>query len=495
MSILTDHQHPNCHNLKVLIDASLRFNYVLHCENEKALAAMQFFLLNLVSASSCYVEPVMVIISRTISKIELDKCEKVHEHFHRILQQLLVMYPRCAALMARTIKSNYPHHVRPVAEIQAYSRFLLQITTYMQNHVHRNRLIDLFIEKIATVDVHIPSEKTLQETSKGADEGKEVEVNSIDPMLQKMDVLIEEACKFLTHASKTMNPVLFTHTIVTFVQAYKMTVLPVQRIRFAPFVVLFAACCAGTNSVEWLIENLRECFFDETYSKSTRILFIQHSAALICRTRCYADQGVVHWLSSLVSWLHSYLDFADLRKREKRLRADVDRHLLFYGALSAVMRVVHFRRDALRSQFASAADVIARMRVNRLLRSRLNPLRILPAALTKKFVTVIGEEGNIHLDEVYQRSMRQSVPDRTCFNRPNHLAVKFPLEDPAFPSFDTYFKSVYRECPETLCTVGDEEKSRTLPTMPSPTAIYGHDNLTKKGGMQMNDNWSALDLH
>eukprot|EP00172_Hildenbrandia_rubra_P001016 Plantae.Rhodophyta-Hildenbrandia_rubra.ctg16076.p1 GENE.Plantae.Rhodophyta-Hildenbrandia_rubra.ctg16076~~Plantae.Rhodophyta-Hildenbrandia_rubra.ctg16076.p1 ORF type:complete len:538 (-),score=61.77 Plantae.Rhodophyta-Hildenbrandia_rubra.ctg16076:118-1731(-) len=460
---LSDGNDKRSASLRLLVDAALRFDFVSHADNEDALSAMHFFILNLISASSKYVEPVILIITTIISKTGQAAEGQLHSRLHSFLRKLLDVYPRCSGLLVRIVKSNFPHHVRPVEELQAYTRFLLGMAEYFENTLHRARLIDLIVEKMAIVDAYVPVEPVVgesidSETSADMTEHGQEKVVEVNPTMQKMDVLLLEVCEFINRVSKDTTQNLFPEVFEAFVRAHKTRVVPMHRARFVPFSVYYAACCAGEGPVRWLVESLRQYFFDERLSKASRVSFVQHSAALVCRIRYFDSADALAWLNSLVSWLHSYLDFVETARAARRPTADADQHRLFYGAVAAVMYVTCYRRDALASSSDHPGNVIGRMRILRLLRSRLNPLKILPADLTQKFASVICEDGAFNLNEVFRKSSRQSIATKTCFNNLNYIHPFFPLEPPALPSFGTHLMQFYRQNPETTVLKMSDQK-------------------------------------
>lgn len=463
------------------------------------LNAFRLFVMNLVSADAAFVEPVLVMFAKRAFTLPLVKREPAVRHVYAVISMILSTHPRSSALLARIATEKYPHPVRPEPEHCAYARSVLHVARECHSQALRGDLISTVIEKVVAVEALVPRELFAEPADEmppppprvnfeaGAEEpdSDACEGGHLIPLVkeaEKIDSMLSELCLYIDLAYADTPTELIQKHFDPLFTAFERFVLPVQGARFAPFVLLYAASVGGAAVVLDVVERLRQSFFDPSKPEGLRVHHLQYSSAMVICADLVSANDVVAWMSPVAQWLNNYIDAHDRRAplyTENDIDTDV--HNLFYTAACALMITVCRRTDAFDGGSCADQDAIARMRLFRIMSSKMNPMLVISKPIVDEFADVVLECDGMDLSEILEENKFRFIPSLTRFGARNRFTYSTPMEPLALPRTKRYVQRFMRVEPlsdedleeeKPWVVASGKDIARLAPSLLSPPASY-----------------------
>lgn len=379
------------------------------------LDTFEKLVLNLASSHAAYVEPCLYALSNSFI-LDPEEHETARNRILGWILQILDLHLTVERPYMLWIAKKFPHHRKRAVELRAYSRSILRIVELTSSHFLTERILNLMVLKVTAVDA---------EASSAFEELNE----SYHEMLgEKMDLMLSEFLIFTQRNIIDEEPrsrMIFDHLVSSF----ERIVLPVDRPHSAPY-ILFLACACGHGYLKVMDERLRATFFDAEIPEAIRCSALLYSAGLVGRLKQADEMLILRWITSIVSFLHSYVDACE---DEVTSTIDADTHHLFYVAFGALMFMLISRVKLLLSTRSTNVETIRQMRLVRLIRSSLNPLRLQHDALTEAFTHAMFSSDILDCTDVLTRNKNVILTTRAKFGRRNALKLDFPFENCSLP--------------------------------------------------------------
>lgn len=384
--------------LHTLFKAALQIDLPTIASHQVTLTATATFLRNLVSADASFVEPVLVMLTRAFL-LPVEIREAFMEEVHNLINFLLSVHPRAAALVVSILRERYPHPVRPAEEHAPYLRGVLSVCRNCP--LLMKPLTNIVYERVAAVEALVPYDGLFVD-------------DALEPEAEKMDVILQEMFR---HFELAKGKPFLERIFEPAFDAYESYVVPCEA-RFTPYIILHGASMGGDNILYSVIERLRVTFFDRGISARVREKFLEHSCGLLIRAKNISREMTHKWLDSMATWLHGYIDNTIRRGSSQEVDADV--HHIFYTGVAAWVRVVTKRREYV------TEDSLAGWRVGRIVGCGMRPLIMLDERICREFLTVAGDSVVFDVDWAYR-------PTRTRYGAPNVFEFADRLPDLELP--------------------------------------------------------------
>lgn len=390
--------------LRLLIDSALATDVAaLAALGEPAVCAYAMFATNLVSADAAYVDPVLrQVVTRIFLQPADDHAKPLASLARQTVHAIVSTHARAHALLADAIRRRYPHPVRPATEHVAYARSVLAVARSVPHPALVASLVNAVFERLGAIEQLAAAENTPAAADKL--QGVMLEVLRHAEMAQAQSPSIYKTC----------------HLEALFA-AYEAFLVPVPCTPCTPYVLVYACSLSGARVVAAMAERLRQASFDPSVSHRLRAHYLKHSAMLVMRAKLVSKRYVLVWLGRLGTWLNAYVDALDQSPRASH--ADVDVHHVFYMACAVLMATMCRRRDAFAA--SQGAELMARLRLYRIVNCAINPLNVLPRTLVDEFVDMVRACGGADLRNMARDHMQRYVPTRTKFGSPNMFSQSF----------------------------------------------------------------------
>lgn len=468
--------------IRLLVDASLRLDVVKVCAlSADAAEAYAVFTKNLLSVDAAYVE---VLLQRVVPAIFLSHVDTLgHEAACDLAHSLVVAsvethHRRAVPLLIDALRAGYPHPVRPVADHVSYARALLRVARGGARDNDNEKGSDNSNKSLPRVVVRAVTAAVIEKLS------------AIEALAdqEKTNAVLLELCLHIRsafHQQQHYNPSMLTPTernelfVATHVDALfsanESLVVPVHTARQTQYALLYAASLAGHDVIIGLAERFRQAFHDPGVADRLRTRFLAHSAALIVRSSAVNTRDVLRWIGRLATWLNSYVDAVERqaveemdthnqircandsiiqqtllqpvgqqsnmkiqqqqqqhlhyhRQHQSLLTVDVEVHHVFYSACAVLMSTLARRKDVVSGR-RSAPEIVARLRLRRILGCALAPLLVIPQDVVQQFGETVRESAALDVDQVLRDGDYRPVPTRTRSGARNIFEYTFGCPD------------------------------------------------------------------
>jgi RNA polymerase I specific transcription initiation factor RRN3 len=421
--------------------------------SEELVESYRSFLRNSVSADSAFVNDVLSVCARQLFRLPLPAFDNVVAASHDVIPRILATYSHAETMCVNIFGERYPHPVRPAAEHRSYARGVLAVALYAPTNSLASSLLSIVIEKLSVIDAMVPDvfeipscselsrEKLLSLSEAVLPAADAPAVYELDPEAEKMDLGLVEFFSF-ADALSTLPEQPRKRRFNAIVSAVERYVLPAHLAKHSPMILLYSASVLGRQSALQVVERLRVSFFDPTLPNRLRCVYLQYSAALVCRASVVTVTDTFAWLKRLTTWLHLYID----ERRNESIAIDVDVHDRFYSGVFALMSVVSSRLDVFGSNCGSdsgSTDVANNLRFLRIMASDLNPLLVMPPKLVASFCKAVEGHGDMCFDQVLDENKAKVLPSMTRFGNRNRFAAFMPLGQCNLPLTKVLLKPFY----------------------------------------------------
>lgn len=371
-------------NLRCLIDTALQtIHHTLALPQLAYEESYEKFITNLLSVDATYVD---TLVSRIVPRCFL--CSKFALGVS-ITKSVLSKYGRRGqVLVVQALKFGYPHLVRSEEDHVNYVKGLLTLCKSNND----NRISEFIINNVMNM--------TYEKISG-------IQVTNNHSKLSKILLIVIQYIK-----SQSTQPNFKTLHLQSLYNSYGSYILPLpsnSSMNISVYVLIYALSISGYNTTVNICDKLRQGFHDSSIDGTLRISYLLHSSYVITRCRNLTSKDVLTWLSRTCAWLNTYIDSIstnnsndnndmDMDMDTDVVDVDVEVHAVFYAACAIIMKTVVGRKDIINGK-KRGIEIIARLRLGRILYSKLKPLGVIDTALVSEFLEVTKVTGGDNYNE------------------------------------------------------------------------------------------------
>lgn len=400
-------------------------------DTSPSLSAFSIFVTNLISVDASYVESLLFTVIPRIFLSSNDKAGAAVAKVvgHKLIATTLNTHTRAAPLLSNALCRRYPHPVRPSEEHVAYSRSVLQVARSSFRFGLTQRIIDVVFERLASIEALTSNTDFIVQNE------SVVGVDPVDsdpelaPEAEKLQAVLLELMRHI-RLSHAKDPSAFSNIhFKSILSAHEELIVPVHRPRASPYALILAVSLVSADATISAAERFRQSFHDPTIPERLRAKFLEHSSAIIVRARLIPARSALRWIVQVAMWLNLYVDA--LEHSPEMACIDVDIHYLFYTACAVLMATLSRRTDVIRGPTAS--EILARLRLHRILNCSICPMQIIPGDVVENFISTIEKYGRLDLRRIYMEQKQIGGPTRTKNGTRNLLAYSFSCPDLELP--------------------------------------------------------------
>lgn len=351
---------------------------------------------------------------------------------HMVLKAILDSVPMSSTILMPLLHDLFPYIGKPVFVQESFVRNLLQITGYLPNA--RQKILELIIDRMLKLDVRAPRQN-IQESEGDEDDMEEEIVFDIDIEqdltrdLDKRDgSTYDKKCsdKPMTHREANILDVCMQLTL-TYISnvcysnddcdweatkklyremllVFDRLILPTHASCHVQF-ILFYLCSTKTPICEGFIDYLWKKVQNPNTESVFRQAAVGYIGSLLARAMFVPISTVTACLELMCQWVHLYLDSTS----EEVVNADVNHHGPFYSVCQAVFYVFVFRSKEI-FETKKGHKWAESLNFQRIVTSRLNPLRICLPVIVKTFSSITRMHQLAFCDTIIERNKRCILP-------------------------------------------------------------------------------------
>lgn len=432
------HTSPHAQLIRQLVETAMSIDLFACVTEPSALPALLTFCKNLCSAHAASIEPLLrLIVGRSLaSSISDPRSVQIRSTAIELVSFILDTHPRAASVLVSAIRKKYPHPVRPAAEHAAFARGVLCLARNVNIHSVSDALVGMVIDRLASTEALAGDDVLLMNVLPSKDKKNNLELtpeaSRVQSIVMELFTYIDERKQCDKKEKNGENASIYAFEQIF--AAYEKYIIPIEKTRIAPYVLLYAGEHAGEDQILETVERLREAFFDCSFSSRLRGKFLEHSSVLVTRSRSVSSSKAFRWISNLAKWLNAYID-AQQRDNDDDETTDIDTdiHYLFYQACCMLMVTIARRRDAFEGKGEEYRDVIAKMRLYRIMASDLNPMLVIPRQVVMEFVNLIEDLSGSHFRELMISNNGKFIASRTAYGSRNVFEYSLRCPDLLLP--------------------------------------------------------------
>jgi len=408
------------HQLQDIISIALTFDFIKHHQSNPPLTQAYFnFSQNLALCNAQYVEPVVRTITKSFLSISIHS--HIGTHAVSLLHAILTTYPTAVNVFSTAFAAFYPHIRREKSMCLNYSAFLLEFSKVSSNLHIIQCVVSLITSKIAAMDAeinHVKSYRSEQQQQLGVfDIELQIDDESMDTKLDELLALCYAFLERLYFSEQPSDLLVYYNCLY---RAFETHIVSMVRPHYSLYVLYFAASLDSQLILD-LSERLRSAFNDRSSPSFIRSNCAIFSTSIITQSRFLSSHQIMNWITSMISWLHLYLDST----RDPSIDSDV--HALFYTAFQCIMLVITTKTsDLFHNELA--IDTIRSLRMASLIRSPLNPLRMVSSNdLVSRFSEVLNRYEILDCFDVLARNAYVTIASQTSRGSKNQVAFHYPF--------------------------------------------------------------------
>ncbi|XP_076852234.1 RNA polymerase I-specific transcription initiation factor RRN3 [Brachyhypopomus gauderio] len=447
------------------------------------------FLNNLVSAQTVYLRPClkMVVSNFTPKRIKIqegnvdisdsddddENLPRIFEHCHQALQMIAKYVPSTSRFLMPILTENFPFVQKSSRMLECYVHNLLRITVYVP--ALRKDVLELIINKMLALDVTAPrseieeveasaqqdkGEKARDDFLFDMDEDEDLAMNSsagmdsslmVHPVAERLDTLMGVLLAFIKdmcHVNGSLEVERAKTLYRDLVGVFDRLVLPTHASCHVQFCV-FYLCSFRLGLAEAFLDHLWKILQSPSQPAVIRQASAGYMGSFLARAKFLPIATVKACLDLLVSWLHLYIDTQD---SGSKAFCDVSLHGPFYAACQAVFYTLIFRHKLiLEGSMRKGLDYLQKLNLERIVMSRLNPLKVCLPAVTNMFAAITRKYQLVFCYTIIERNNRSILPvirssmggDSLTTNT-NPLDTFFPFDPYLLKRSGKLFESIYQ---------------------------------------------------
>jgi len=263
------------------------------------------------------------------------------------------------------------------------------------------------------------------------------EIHNIHAMANKMDALMCVMFTYLDELRKRGGKAM-EETFEYFLVAFLKKVLPTHRSKYTQY-LLFLSCSFHPAFPERLLAILYSGLFDHKNHEVYRISCSAYIASFVARALYLPIQMSFTAVELLSAWANEYID-----KYESTVRyPDAEKHCVFYSNCQSLFYVLCYRLREL-MDMEEFIQYLPTLRMERLLRSRFNPLKLMLPTIARELVKQLKEFEICNVDSIVEENKSIILPKKTEWGGKNELDSFFPFDPYLLKNSLPFITPLYR---------------------------------------------------
>ncbi|XP_060063401.1 RNA polymerase I-specific transcription initiation factor RRN3-like [Ylistrum balloti] len=386
-----------------------------------------------------------------IDSQQLQDHEKSFINVHLVIKAISNIVPMSPTVLMPLLSDYFPYMTKDTYLQECYVKNLLQITHYMPKQ--RPAILELIVDRMLKLDVRSPKHEIAEAEETGEEDNiifdmdepcttQEVlspdagyrsgyfEKETAKPMnhkeAERLDVMMDLVLKYIQQicfhegqlkweAAKT----LYRELLLVF----DRLILPTHASCHVQF-IMFSLCAIKQPICEGFLDFLWKKVQDPNTQGVYRQASVSYIGSLLSRGLFVPISTVTACLGLMCDWVHKYLDQVNM----DCVHADVCHHGPFYSVCQTIFYVFVFRSKEL-FEMKKGYKWAEGLNFQRIVTSRLNPLRVCLPVIVKSFASVTRTHQLAFCDTIIEKNNR-------CF-LPSSSGGTGDLLNDAFP-FDPY---------------------------------------------------------
>lgn len=444
----------------------------------------QTLLHNLVSAHTYYLRaglrmlvkhfvpkiPENAMVSSSDSIVLDNQQIQAHEtsfiNVHLVIKAIANIVPMSPTVLLPLLSDYFPYMTKDKYIQECYVKNLLQITHYMPQQ--RLAILELIVDRMLKLDVRSPKHEIaeaedqmeedndiifdmddpnttqdIQSPDAGYRSGGRFELESAKPMnhkeAERLDVMMYLVLKYIQQTCFNDGQLKWEDTKKLYRElllVFERLILPTYASCHVQF-IMFTLCAMKQPICEGFVDFLWKKVQDPNTEAVYRQASVSYIGSLLSRGLFVPISTVMACLGLMCDWIHKYLDQVGTC-----VQADVSHHGPFYSVCQTVFYVFVFRSKEL-LEMKKGYKWAEGLNFQRVVTSRLNPLRVCMPVIVKSFASVTRTHQLAFCDTIIERNNRCFLPSST--GKGEVLLDAFPFDPYILHRSRRFITSHYRE--------------------------------------------------
>eukprot|EP01114_Cavostelium_apophysatum_P007260 TRINITY_DN1923_c0_g1_i1.p1 TRINITY_DN1923_c0_g1~~TRINITY_DN1923_c0_g1_i1.p1 ORF type:complete len:583 (+),score=161.37 TRINITY_DN1923_c0_g1_i1:336-2084(+) len=402
----------------------------------EVMEAFKKFLLNLVSAHGNLITICLEFMIRNFNSgakfdntevvpLNKDQLNLMWTRTHEVLQSILNLVPSASARIPGCLSRWYPAISIDTASYVAYLENFLQLIEYLPSV--RDQVLDIFVARMIDLDVSInidesPDEEELLFEVEFSENNKKGEDDA-----EKLDAMLGAMYNYIDRHFD--DEVLFQQLL----RVFDTKILPTFKAKYLQFLVFYITSKQGAFCSKF-IEYLSTRLVDPNSASATRQACAAYIGSYAARANFLPDELLRWTLEIVVKFAINHME------TKQPQRPDEIVHAVFYSACHAIFYMVCFL-PYFRGQ--SGKLYFEKLEIERLITSKLNPLKFCSPGSVEQFAAVAQNLGISCVDEVVKRNINMGYAI-AAKNRANILSDFFPFDPYLLKNSSQKINPLYR---------------------------------------------------
>ena len=455
-------------------------------QSEGIYAAYVEFLQNLVSAHSYYVVPTLKVLVKNLRFQEIlaekseEEMEELYERVHFCIKALLPIIPSMPKYLSAVLREFFPYKKQCISSQEWYLRNLIKLISYIP--MLRASVLELVVEKIISIDVEVQvemdeiSDEDWDKIQAYFNEDNSMEVDEDFDASDCESICGEEKSdpKYVKETIEKLDLMMFfmfeyfekeqgrnkaKSLFYALLGVFERVILSTFKSRYTQFLV-FYICSFDPEFPDIFLGMLVSRLIDSSPSSFSKHSIITKAAiaayigSFVSRAKFLSETSILSCLDVLVNYCEDYV--CRNGNEEKPLSADA----IFYSASQAIFYIICFHHQLILSK----SSLKLKSFLERIIFSKLNPLRACQSAVAEEFSKIMKESEFLYCFSILEKNKKYLCAE-------NDLDSFFPF-DPYNLKLSRVFidSSLYREWQQE--DVEDEEME--APTTPPCSFQLNH---------------------
>ncbi|XP_033750919.1 RNA polymerase I-specific transcription initiation factor RRN3-like [Pecten maximus] len=369
---------------------------------------------------------------------------------HLVIKAISNIVPMSPTVLTPLLSDYFPYMTKDKYLQECYVKNLLQITHYMPQQ--RLAILELIVDRMLKLDVRSPKHE-IAEAEDNMEEENDIifdmddpsstqevlstdagyrsgcfEIKSAKPMnhkeAERLDVMMDLVLKYIQQTCFHEGQLKWDDTKKLYRElllVFERLILPTHASCHVQF-IMFSLCAIKQPICEGFLDFLWKKVQDPNTEGVYRQASVSYIGSLLSRGLFVPISTVMACLGLMCDWVHKYLDQVG-----SCVHADVSHHGPFYSVCQTIFYVFVFRSKEL-LEMKKGYKWAEGLNFQRIVTSRLNPLRVCLPVIVKSFASVTRTHQLAFCDTIIERNFRCFLPSSTG---------KADLLNEAFP-FDPY---------------------------------------------------------
>lgn len=515
----------------------------------KLTQVYQAFILTLVSAHINLLKPCLrSLVMRFVPDKPPDlACSYTQQssHIHNLLCSLSRLVPMTSVILPTVLEDQFPYLTKPSSHIQHYSQNVLTVPAYLPSL--RLQLLELIVKNLLKLDVRssrsninsvlsmsgdnedtkeddddalflmddiksdkkadvkpsldlksdnkFESDQTLEGRSKAElDKKKKTELNlnteeaserlaSSLPLAMSLDLGMELVFKFIRETCYPNGKLDWAVTKKLYrelLSVFEKFIFPTQDSVHVQF-IMFYICSFREELADGFIDYL----WKKVLNPSTQTVYRQTAACYIgsfLSRAAYIPINTARDVMDLMGrWILAYLD----QTTDQHHLSDLAHHGPFYSVCQSLFYLFCFKHNDV-MQLKRGHKWADSLNLQRIITSKLNPLRVCVPIIVKTFASVTRMHQLCFCDTIIERNNRYTLPiSVTTFalerTHQLHLEAYFPFDPYLLPSSRCSVASLYREFSGSLPEEEEQDEEEEDDFLPDEDDF----DIDRRGGVSI----------